>query len=177
VHASPALSLTARPGDGRIATRRVAILVADQVDGDAVLALRAGLTELGAMPRTVGARLGVVMTAQGEELEIDATLETTPAVLFDAVAIPGGPQAAEVLGKLGHALEFVKDQYRHCKPILAVGAARDVLENAGVPLTLPTGDPDPGMVVVEDTQDFLTPFVAAIAAHRHPAREMDPPGV
>ena len=27
----------------------------------------------------------------------------------------------------GHALEFLKDQYRHCKPILLMGAAQTLL--------------------------------------------------
>ena len=39
VSVSPALSLFARPGDGSIRTRRVAILVADGCDGDAVTAV------------------------------------------------------------------------------------------------------------------------------------------
>src|SRR5689334_7865624 len=59
---SPALSLFARPGDGSIRTRRVAILVADGVDGVAAEALHAGLVDAGAVPRYVGARLGTVET-------------------------------------------------------------------------------------------------------------------
>ena len=43
VEMSPALSLFARPGDGSIRTRRIAILVADGVDGEAAQALHDGL--------------------------------------------------------------------------------------------------------------------------------------
>ena len=39
---SPSLSLLARPGDGSIAGRRVAILMADGVDGAAARALHDG---------------------------------------------------------------------------------------------------------------------------------------
>ena len=52
-------------------------------------------------------------------LEPDATLETMPSCLFDAVVVPDGEASAEALCSLGHAVEFVKDQYRHCKAILA----------------------------------------------------------
>ena len=54
VTASPALSLFARPGDGSIKTRRVAILVADGCDGAALVALSGRLTAEGAVPRFVG---------------------------------------------------------------------------------------------------------------------------
>ena len=40
---------------------------------------------------------------------------------------------ADELSSLGHALEFLKDQYRHCKPILMLGAGERVAEAAGVP--------------------------------------------
>src|SRR6185436_14713410 len=48
VESSKALSLLARPGDGGIRTRRVAILVADGVDGEAAALLHAGLLKAGA---------------------------------------------------------------------------------------------------------------------------------
>jgi catalase len=110
---------------------------------------------------------------------VDATLEAVPAVLYDALVVPGGREAVRTLGNLGHAAEFVKEQYRHCKPILTLGAGRDLVENAGVPLKLSSGDPDPGILQFPDGQieDALGQFVIAIAKHRHFAREMDPPPV
>jgi len=177
VERSPALSLFARPGDGSIRTRRVAIFVADGVDGAAAQAVHAGLMEQGAVPRYVGARLGTVTAADGIAIEVDATFENMPSVLFDAVAVPGGKQAATVLGGVGQALEFLKDQYRHAKPILALGEAADLVENAGIPAMLPTGEPDPGLLVGrhESAGDALPDFVTAIGMHRHHARETDPP--
>jgi catalase len=179
VQVSPALSLFSRPGNGSIATRRVAILVADGVDGEAAQALHAGLTEQGAVPRYVGVRLGAVQTAQGESLEAEVTLETMPSVLFDAVAVPGGKDAIVILGNVGHALEFIKDQYRHAKPILALGEGADLVENAGAPATLPSGEPDPGMLVAKHgrAREILPAFIKAIARHRHHERETDPPAL
>jgi catalase len=179
VSVSPALSLFARPGDGSIATRRIAILVADGVDGEAAQALHEGLAAAGALPRYVGVRLGQVKTANGNTLEAEVTLETTPSVLFDAVAVVGGQDAVARLGAVGHALEFIKDQYRHCKPILALGQGVDLLEKAGAPANLPSGKPDPGIVVAKgsDAPKALPAFVKAIARHRHHEREVDPPAI
>jgi catalase len=80
---------------------------------------------------------------------------------------------------MGQAAEFVKEQYRHCKPILVLGAGQDLLENAGVPLTLSNGDPDPGLLKFpdENIDSALGEFIKAIGKHRHFAREMDPPPV
>ena len=179
VESSPALSLFARPGDGSIRTRRIAILVADGIDGASATAIHSGLAELGAVPRYVGARIGQVRSADGDPIEVEVSMEAMPAVLFDALVVPGGHAAAQTLGNLGHAVEFIKDQYRHCKPVLALGAGTDLIENAGVPATLPSGDPDPGLLLFaeESAENALPQFIEAIAKHRHHAREMDPPAV
>jgi catalase len=179
VQVSPALSLLARPGDGSIRTRRIGILVADGVDSASARALHAGLLEQGAVPRYVGPALGSVQGEDGEPVEVEVTLETMPSVLLDAIAVPGGEAAAKTLGNLGHAAEFIVNAYRHCKPILAIGAGCALVENAGVPRTLPSGNPDPGLLLVEvrDAKGVLPAFVEAIAKHRHTAREMDPPPV
>jgi catalase len=178
VTVSPALSLMARPGDGSIRTRRIAILVADGIEGRAAEALHAGLSAEGAVPRYIGVRLGSVRTDAGKTLEVEATLETTPSVLFDAVAVLGGKAAVTVLVNTGHALEFIKDQYRHAKPILALGEAATLVESAGAPARLPSGEPDPGVLVGHQTAaDALPDFIAAIAKHRHHEREQDPPAV
>ena len=176
---SPALSLFARPGDGSIRTRRIAILVADGIAGADVKALHNGLVAQGAVPRFVGARLGSVESTDGESIEVDASLEAMPAVLYDALVVPGGREAVKMLGNLGHAGEFVKEQYRHCKPILVLGAGQDLVENAGVPLTLSTGERDPGVLQFPDghVEEALAKFIEAIAKHRHFDREMDPPRV
>jgi catalase len=179
VEVSPALSLFALPGDGGIATRRVAILIADGVDGEAAQTLHAGLLAEGAVPRYVGIQLGSVKTATGDVLEAEATLETMPSVLFDAVAVLGEKPATTALSKVGHALEFIKDQYRHAKPILALGYGTELVEKAGVSAVLPSGASDPGMLIAQNgrAREILPAFINAIARHRHHERELDPPPV
>ena len=123
VSASSALSLFARPGDRTIRARRVAVLVADGCDAGPLLALTDRLTAEGAVPRFVSTRLGPVEPSAGETIEVDVSLEAAPSVLYDAVVVPGGESAIKILQQDGRTLEFLKDQYRHCKPLLALTGA------------------------------------------------------
>jgi len=177
ITSSPALSLTALPGDGTIATRKVAILMADGMQGDTVSAIIDGLTKAGAVTRLVSQRLGKISSADDISFEVDATLENSPSVLFDALVLPDGIDAVERLAKDGHTLEFLKDQYRHGKSILVLGASSKLLKKAGIFEVLPSGEPDPGLLVAEPGgyEWAVKRFVAAIARHRHPERDTDPP--
>ena len=77
-------------------------------------------------------------------------------------------------------MEFIKDQYRHCKPMLLIGAsATTLLEEARVPATLPNGGKDPGLIRMDGTNidSALQKLVDALAKHRFFERETDPPVV
>ncbi|WP_286852211.1 catalase, partial [Hydrogenophaga sp. 70-12] len=176
VRQSPALSLMARPGDGRIAGRRIAVIVAHGVQGAAAERLQAALAAQGAVVEFVAPRVGRVRGADGVDLEATASLENKPGVLFDALAWPHGEEGVATLARDGHTMEALKDGYRHAKALLLVGAAQTLLDMAGVPTTTATGDPDPGLVLA-DGEEGADAFVAAIARHRHPERETDPPQV
>jgi len=169
--------LFARPGDGSIRTRRVAILVADGCEGESLVALADRLTAEGAVPRFVSTTLGSVQPSDGDAIEVDVSLEAAPAVLYDALVLPDGAEALEALRADGRTLEFIKDQYRHCKPILALGAGEQLLRACGIDAALPDGQCDPGLIIASDTSAVPEDFVAAIAKHRHFARETDPPRV
>jgi catalase len=175
VKKSPSLSLMARPGDGSIRTRRVALLVADGVHGKAMNELHRQLLAQGAVPRFVGPRMGTVQTADGGEIEVEVSLEAAPSVLFDAAVLPDG-EAAQALARVGLAVEFVKDQYRHCKPMLVLGRQNELLETTRIPLELPGGTADPGLIV-HGREPKPREFIAAIAKHRHFERFMDPPRI
>ena len=175
VTASPALSLFARPGHTGVQTRRVAVLVADGTDLEGIQPLIDRLTAEGAVTRLLASRLGSITTAHGASVEIDAPIDALPSVLWDGVILPdGGAQDARVTD--GRAVEFVKDQYRHCKTVLAIGAARKILDKAGIPSDLPDGTPDPGLLLAA-AKVSPDDFIAALAKHRHFARETDPPRV
>jgi catalase len=170
---SPALSLLSRPGETGIRTRRVAILVAPGVDGAQVGKLYAGLLKSGAVPRLVGSMLGKVKAADGAALDVEISLEAGPSVMYDGMIVPDGEAAAEALARNAHAIDFVREQYRHGKPILVLGGGANLLAKAMIPATLPDGAADPALLV--DAK--LDAFEAALAGHRAFARETDPPMV
>ena len=176
VTVSKALSLLALPGEAGIATRTVAVLLANGVEGESITAVMDALAAAGAVTRLLGSRLGTVTSEDGESFEIDSTLENSPPVLFDALVLPDGTEAVERLAQDGHTLDFVKDQYRHCKSILAIGASSGLLNKAGIQPQLPNGDDDPGILLAAsgDAVD-ADAFIAAIGKHRHFIRETDPP--
>jgi len=174
VDQSPALSLFARPGEVQIMARKVAILVADGVIGASAVALHEALFARGAVPRFVAPHIGPVFTDDGVEINADASLENEPGFLFDALALPDGTAGVQRLAANGHTIEFIKDQYRHCKPILVMPASSALMLVAQIPSMLPDGQPDPGLLVGSSESDFED-FFKAIGKHRHVERETDPP--
>ncbi|HEY0063426.1 MAG TPA: catalase [Telluria sp.] len=176
---SPGLSLLSRPGETGIKTRKVAILIGNGVDGAMVRAIYTSLLNDGAVPRLVGSQLGKVQAKDGSVLYVEITLEAGPSVLYDAVVVPDGEQAVKALAGDAHAQDFVREQYRHCKPILVIGAGTALLKQAGVPPTLPGGADDPALIGAdgEDLKAAVGAFKEALAGHRSFARETDPPGV
>ena len=72
----------------------------------------------------------------------------------------------------------MRQQYRHCKPLLVIDAGKTLLDKAGVPLTLPDGSDDPAIVVAA-TGDVkaVEAFKKALADQRAYARETEPPRV
>ena len=176
VRKSPALSLLALPGDCGIRTRQIAIVVADGVHGTSIAAIQSALMAEGAVGHFVGPRVGKFITDDGAEIEADKSMENSPSVLFDALVLPDGAKAIETLARDGHTMEYLKDQFRHCKPILALGASTKLLEMAGIRAAF---GKDPGLLYAEPGKaaDVAAGFIAAIATHRHPVRDSDPPKV
>ncbi|WP_341937599.1 catalase [Marinimicrobium sp. C2-29] len=171
---SPALSLTARPGDGGIRTRKVAILLADGIDGGAITRLKTLLTESGAIPVLLGPQLGTVTLGKGsakapgkkEPLEAKATLENSPDVLFDGLILPDGDTGVAALAAQKQTNEFIVNQYNHGKTILAMGASSQLLDAAGVESSAD------GVFLAESKEvDAIgAEFIAALGQHRHPLR-------
>jgi catalase len=170
---SPALSLTALPGTGGIRTRKIALLVDDGVKAEPVAMLLADLVAAGAVPKLLSTRLGRIRSVDGQEFEIDATLENMPAVLFDALALPDGEEAVTRLAKDGRVMEFLHNQYRHGKTIFVGPASAQLLKDAGLAAALPSGKLDPGLILGSPggLQHQIAEFVKAVGRHRHPGRE------
>ncbi|NWF45562.1 catalase [Hydrogenophaga sp. D2P1] len=173
VTTSAALSLMALPGDGGIRSRSVAILVADGVDGKSVATAQAALRAAGAQVHLIAPRLGPVNPASGEPFDATGTLENSPPVLFDGVVLPDGAAGVKALAALIEVMDFISNQHRHGKTLLALGASKALIEQAGASPTLASGEADPGMVIgaAAKTAPAVADFITALGRHRHPERE------
>ena len=186
--ASAALSLMARPGDGGVAGRRVALLSHEGMDGPGMRSVHAALLAAGAVPRFVGRRLGTLDThPPGETLEVEATMEAVPSVLWDAVVLPDALQIDRhqsgrngmPLHRQADVVDFVREQFRHCKPMLLLGEALELLRAAGAPEALLDGDPQQGLFRCDAKGDpdlqvdaeSVAAFIASLARHRPLERE------
>ena len=175
---SPALSMASTP-KGSVATRKVAILAADGVDGDSLDQIRDSLLAAGARGFVVAPRLGTLQTSGGDVVGIDHSLLTTTSVLFDAVYVPGGAPSVGALLEERDALDFVAEAYRHCKPLGASSEGVRLLRS--VPGILPPAEERrgakkgnggslaaEGVIVSDGAADggFARDFLAALGEHR-----------
>ena len=139
-----------------IRTRKVAIMVGNGSDGPMVRAIYTALLRDGAEPRLVGSRLGRIEANDKSVLYIETTLDAGPA--YDALVVPDGAAAVTSLAHDTHALDFVREQYRHRKPIMGLGAGAALLRQADVPPTY-TGDETAALAPA------IAAFKMALAAH------------
>jgi catalase len=162
-------------------TRKVAILCADGVDVAAVRAMQGALTEGGATSKIVAPRLGTLKGAGGV-VAVDYSLLNAASVLFDAVFVPGGDKSVQALAGEARALLFVREAYKHCKAIAAVGAGVGLLsvvglgdssspEDNGRAASVIDGDEAIAVGTAEELPRVAARFVRAIARHRNWDRE------
>ncbi len=118
-------------------------------------------------------------TDQGGKLDVDKTFLTADSVLYDAVVVPGGASARQLAAN-ADAIRFVRESFRHAKPIAAVNDGIDVLTAAHLPGIPLASDEEPlvsaqGVVTArtDDLHPFAEQFLAAVAAHRHFTRQLD----
>ncbi|CDS55194.1 Catalase [Polaromonas sp. CG9_12] len=169
-----ALSMASRTGASSIKTRKIAVLVADGVDAPAMRRLVLDMTASGAICKVVGWQLGNVATLTGKQLTVDHTFSTMPSVMFDAVLIPGGEKSTATLCRLGDAVHFVLEAYKHGKTICALNEGHQLLVTLGFSIEKNPeliNVPTPG-VILADARKVLDgqvseKFQAAIALHRH----------
>jgi catalase len=154
--------------------RKVAILAADGVDGAQLATLKHALSALKISTEIVSKMGGTISTADGGPIEVDKTFLTAASVLYDAVYVPGGAKSVEALKAHGEPLAFIREAFKHFKPIAGSGEGVDLLMQAD----LPGIDADRvngkistqlGVIASRDVEEmagFATEFVAAIKEHR-----------
>ncbi len=195
------LSLTEfPPSKPTIATRRVAIIVADGFDKTAFNSVQAALKASGALPFIIAPRRSEIFPAgadrsPGNGIKSDHHLEGMRSTMFDAVYVPGGGQSVKVLSKSGRALHWLREAFGHLKPIAATGEAVGLLglafalpeirvsrddravESYGV-VTIGKVPPDEGLgseavTIAKEGTGFLQKFWYQISQHRNFDRELD----
>ena len=119
------------PKKPTIASRRVAILVADGFNMVEVEAVRAMLANEKATTWIIGPRRGKVYAAAldgksdvGACLVADHHFEGQRSTLFDALYIPSGAEHAKTLSESGRVVHWVREAFGHCKTIAAIGEGK-----------------------------------------------------
>ncbi|MGW2162131.1 catalase [Nonomuraea sp. NPDC001699] len=146
---SPALSQAGQPSS--LATRKIAILVSDRTDAGALYPVMQELESGKAVCDVIAPHEGTAGS-----LTVDKQVSAASSVLYDAVLCTGG---AELTGN-GHAVQFVREAFRHGKAIGALPDGEPLLQTAALPGRQ-------GVVDSAAADDFTGQFIAAILQHRH----------
>lgn len=140
-------------------TPKIAIVVTSGCDGESTLQIKEALSAEGAVPRLVGITLGRASSINSPTLDVDMSMDAAASDTWDAMVIPNGEAAIEILLDSGKAHAFLKDQYRHRKPILLLGKAQSLLDVAGISAE------DPRLLVYpsNDTTAAISAFIDKLA--------------
>jgi catalase len=155
---------------GDITGRKVAILVADGSSADDVETIATALEDAGAQALVIADKLGEV-AGEGGAIPVDHRLVTMPAVVFDAIYLPGGTEAASALAASSLARNFVAEAFAHAKAIASSDEGSLVLREAGIPRS----DEALDGVVIGAAEAIAANFIEAIGRHRAWGRaELEP---
>ncbi len=160
---SKALSQMNHLGSIGIKGRKVAVLVANGVDGASVDKVVKALEAQSARPLLLGPTSAPVKTAEGQLLPVDAAMEGMPSVMFDGVWVPAGKASLETLQGSGVARHFLLEAYKHLKPM---GLAMD-----GKALLNTLGLKEDAGLLLGDQQKVFEKFFKAVEGHRVWGRE------
>lgn len=180
-----------------IASRMVAIIIADGFNLSEYEAVKGALTAAGAFCFTIGPKRQPVMPAGGGKgVAPDHHFEGMRSTLFDSVYIPGGSHIDTLL-KQGRVVHWVREAFGHCKAIGATGEAvrlvqtacgiegmvfsaekgGDVVDSYGVVTAGGVGDGvgslKEGLKMLKGAKGFLDAYAYNISQHRNFKRELD----
>jgi catalase len=173
---SPALSMASTPKDS-IATRCIAILAADGVDGNSVTSMKKALIAAGASAEVIGTRLNYVLAKDGAEMPTDKSFLTASSVLYDAVYVPGGTKSVAALEASPEAIHFLNEAFKHCKAIAADASASQVIAATYFGRKLPAAFSEKnelpkGVVMSDNVSKLSKGFIEAIKQQRYWQREV-----
>ncbi len=119
--ASPALRLYERYKP-TLKGRSVGVLLGRGYSKEMCVSIASAIESEGASVALIADRVGGVADSAGEKKPADMALPAAPSVLFDAVAVISGPEGDADLANNPDAESYLRDAYRHLKPIILVGA-------------------------------------------------------
>ncbi|MDF3830103.1 MULTISPECIES: catalase HPII [unclassified Pseudocitrobacter] len=155
----PTLSLYAIPGGG-VKGRVVAVLLNQETASADVLTLLKGLKAQGVHAKLLYSRMGEVTADDGSKLPIAGTFAGSPSLTVDAVVVPGG-DLSDLL-KSGDAQYYLLEAYKHLKPILLAGDARQFKGLLNVDSQGEEGIVEGDTIAKSSVEDLLR----LVAAHR-----------
>ncbi|KAI0141903.1 catalase [Xylariaceae sp. FL1272] len=187
-----------QPSTPTIASRRVAILIADGFDRIAYDGMKTALKASGALPFTIGVRRSEVFPTgverePGNGITPDHHLEGMRSTMFDAIFVPGGAEHVQKLMKSGRAVHWAREAFGHLKAIGATGEGvqllraafalpgvefsndEKIVESYGV-VTMGKQSPDhfkDVLKAVKGAVGFVPAFFKNIAQHKNFDRELD----
>ncbi|KAJ6044676.1 uncharacterized protein N7446_002870 [Penicillium canescens] len=180
------------PEKPTIATRRIAILIADGFDFNQYTTMKETLQAQGAFVFTIGAQRQGVTSESGQKVVPDHFFTGMRSTLFDAVFVPGGKHV-QALSKNGVAKHWISESFAHLK---AIAGANDAVPFIQRQINLPevevaqsgtslkesygvvTGHGDAASLlkvgkIGPDAKGLAEQFIWHISRHRNWARELD----
>ena len=116
--------------------KKVAILVTDGFEQIELESPRDALDAAGALTQIVSTKSGMVrgwkQTEWGDLFQVDRILPEADPHDYDALVLPGGVLSPDKLRVNPDAIEFIRDFFRHGKPVAAICHGPWTLINAGV---------------------------------------------
>jgi len=160
-----------------IATRKIAILAADGVDGKSLSKIKDELVAKGAVVHIIAPKLGEIISSDDQRIQVDESFLTAASVLYDAVYLPGGVNSSATLEAEANAVHFLNEAFKHCKAIAADSSAVQVLEAGYFFKKLPAEYSEEtvlreGIIVSENLATLSSLFPRMIAMHRFWDREV-----
>jgi len=115
------------PAIPTIASRRIAILIADGYDSTALNHLKAVIIAASALPFIIAPRRNNILPAGSQPgskdgIKADHHLEGMRSTMFDAIIIPPGSTSVSTLRSNGRAIHWVREAFGHLKAIGALGS-------------------------------------------------------
>ena len=154
IEKSAALSM-ANTIKGNIATRHIAVLIADEFDEKSLENIKKAIEKGGAKPIIIAEKLTEIKGNKGNKITPDKTFFNCASVLVDAVCTVGGAKCVGNLANTPEALHFLDEAYKHCK---AIGFDKDsdmLIEETHLSKKIKLENGDRGVTTDGNAEKFL----------------------